>query len=364
MDRRLLTFFFGVALFLFLSAVLAEHRTPTQMLTGAVTALLLVVAWAAWSTYPRAGTTLLFAVVAFASFLVANSPVSIGMQWVAFIVLLLGLGTTAGWVYGGLIVAFTAGIHLTAGSPLNQVLTETVAAALLAAAGLSVAGIIRDRQRAHDELDETNARLRASLRDSRELALSQERERIAASLHDGLGHRLTTIGLSLDYSARMIDRDPAKARAEVLRAREATTDSLNVMRSTVRAMRPITLVDDDLAATLHQFAASFDTTGLAVEIDADLPHEPPEDHAQLMLRFVQEALTNVVRHADADRVTVTVRRDRIDVADNGRGLDAAPDFGLRTLTQAAADLGGSIDIDAHGGIAGGARLTLHLPEAP
>ena len=136
MDRRLLTFFFGVALFLFLSAVLAEHRTPTQMLTGAVTALLLVVAWAAWSTYPRAGTTLLFAVVAFASFLVANSPVSIGMQWVAFIVLLLGLGTAAGWVYGGLIVAFTAGIHLTAGSPLNQVLTETVAAALLAAAGL------------------------------------------------------------------------------------------------------------------------------------------------------------------------------------------------------------------------------------
>lgn len=44
--------------------------------------------------------------------------------------------------------------------------------------------------------------------------------------------------------------------------------------------------------------------------------------------------------------------------------NAAPDFGLRTLTQAAADLGGSIDIDAHGGIAGGARLTLHLPEAP
>lgn len=44
--------------------------------------------------------------------------------------------------------------------------------------------------------------------------------------------------------------------------------------------------------------------------------------------------------------------------------NAAPDFGLRTLTQAAADLGGSVDIDAHGGIAGGARLTLHLPEAP
>ncbi|MDO5669643.1 MAG: sensor histidine kinase [Corynebacterium sp.] len=363
MDRRLLTFFFGVAWLLFLGAVLAEHRPVEHQIIGGVTAVVLLGSWCLWLLRPGTPTALAFAAVGLASFLVANSPVSIGMQWMTLIVLLLSLSAGAALAYGAVIILVTAGVHLFTGSPWTLVLIEGGNAILLVAAGLAVAGLIRGRQRALDDLQTANARLRASLRDSRELALSQERERIAASLHDGLGHRLTTIGLSLDYSARMIERDPDKARAEILRAREATTDSLNVMRSTVRAMRPITLIDDHLTATLHQFAASFDTTGLQVTVDADLPQEPPPEQAQLILRFVQEALTNVVRHADADEVHITVHDHRVSLADNGRGNDAEPSFGLRTLQQAAAELGGRMDIDPHGGLTGGCRLTLTLPEA-
>ncbi|GAB3699381.1 sensor histidine kinase [Corynebacterium nasicanis] len=364
MDRRLLTFFFGVALFLFLGAVLAPHRTPEEQLAGAVTALFLLLGWIAWVARPGRATSLAFAAVGFVSFTVANSPVSIGLQWLTIIVLLLGMGTTAARVYAVLIVLRTAQVHLTAGSAPSLILSETVNAVLLVAAGLAVAGLIRGRQQALEDLQSANARLRESLRDSRELALAQERERIAASLHDGLGHRLTTIGLSLDYSARMIDRDPDKARAEVLRAREATTESLNVMRSTVRAMRPTRLIDDDLLASLRLFATSFDTTGLEVTVDADLTDSPPPQRAQFILRVVREALTNVVRHSGADRVLITVRDDQVLVADNGHGNEAEPDFGLRTLQDSATELGGHLSIDPHGGLDGGCLLTLTLPETP
>ncbi|MDO5512674.1 sensor histidine kinase [Corynebacterium sp.] len=364
MDRRLLSFFFGVALLLFLGAVLAEHRPVPQQVLGGVTGLVLLAAWCLWLWRPGPATAMSFAVVGYCSFLIANSPTSIGLQWMTIIVLLLALGDRAALVYGAVVIATTGGIHLVVGSAWPHVLGETANAVLLVAAGLAVAGLIRGRQRALDELQEANERLRASLRDSRELALSQERERIAATLHDGLGHRLTTIGLSLDYSERMIDRDPERARAEVRRAREATTESLDVMRSTVRAMRPVELVDDDLGATLEHFAASFDTTGLQVSVDTALETEPDEPRAQLILRVVQEALTNVVRHADADRVRITLRDRSVSVADNGRGNNAAPDFGLRGLQEAAASLGGTLTIDPHGGIDHGALLTLTLPEEP
>ncbi|WP_018297572.1 sensor histidine kinase [Corynebacterium lubricantis] len=87
-----------------------------------------------------------------------------------------------------------------------------------------------------------------------------------------------------------------------------------------------------------------------------------DDTAQLILHFVQEALTNVVRHARADRVIIRVAEDEVAVSDNGMGNDHQAGFGLDSMREKAHSLGARIDTAPHGGIDGGFRLTLKLPK--
>lgn len=372
MDRKLLGFFFGVAMFLFLSAVLSENRPVAWQLGGVVTAVILLVAWLAWIHQPRRSTALVFAVVSFVSFIVADSMVSIGIQWVTLVVVLFSLGRAWAAGYGVLVVVTTLLAHISIRSPLDRILLETIAAILIAAAGLALAELFQRNQRMLHELEDTNKMLRDSLRDSTELAYAHERERIAASLHDGLGHRLTTIGLGLDYSVRMIDRDPHRAREEVQRARQSTTEALNLMRATVRAMRPVTIStigtgsepDPALAETLREFAATFDSTNLAVTVVDEIGDDSPSPaRSAFIVRFVQEALTNVLRHSGADRAFITLAGQDISVSDNGHGNEADPSFGLSHLQQSAPTHGYRLEISPHGGIDGGSRLSLITAEA-
>lgn len=371
MDHRLLTFFFGAAVLLYLSVVLAYGRPAVLQALGGGIAVLLVVAWIAWSRRPSTVTAAGFAVVAFAAFLIADSPVSIATQWMALIVLTLGTTRGVALIYGAVTLAVTAATHVAAGSGLGRILGESLATVLIVLAGLSFASLLlrartldESRRRALTELAEANSRLQASLRDSRDLALAQERERVAAALHDGLGHQLTTIGLSLDFSRRMIDRDPARAAEEITRAREATSTALDTMRATVRAMRPTELAEGGIHETLASLADSFRGTGLTVTFRSAAGPEPDEATTLLILRTVQEALTNAVRHSGADRVEITLSPTSLTVADNGRGNDAAPSFGLTSLSDRAHATGGELSLAPHGGPDGGFLLTLTLPELP
>lgn len=371
MDHRLLTFFFGVSVLLYLSVVLADGRPTVLQVLGGGIAGLLIVAWTAWSRRPSTVTATGFAVVAFAAFLVADSPVSIATQWMALVVLTLGTTRMVALLYAAVTLAVTAGIHIAGGSGLGRILGESLATVLIVLAGLSFAGLLlrartldESRRQALTDLAEANNRLQASLRDSRDLVLAQERERVAAALHDGLGHQLTTIGLSLDFSRRMIDRDPARATEEITRAREATSSALDTMRATVRAMRPTELAEGGVRETLSSLAGSFHGTGLAVAFRSDPGPEPEEATTLLILRTTQEALTNAVRHSGADRVDITLSPTRLTVADNGHGNDAAPSFGLSSLGDRARAAGGELNTDPHGGPDGGFLLTLTLPEHP
>ncbi|WJY62815.1 Sensor histidine kinase DesK [Corynebacterium atrinae] len=349
-------------MFLFLSAVLSEDRPPKWQLAGIASAVLLLVAWVIWIRLTRPSTAVVFSVISFASFIIADSMVSIGIQWITLVVLLISLGRVAAACYALVVVLTTMTAHIGIGSPIERILLETTAAVLVAAAGLALAELFQRNQRMLEEL-------RENLRHSTELAYAHERERIAASLHDGLGHRLTTIGLGLDFSSRMIDRDPQRAREEVQRARHSTTEALDLMRATVRAMRPVAVdhANDapELAQTLREFAATFDTTSLSVTV-VDEQSQPETDPGcvAFKVRFVQEALTNVLRHSGADHAHIIVSDGSISVSDNGRGNDAEPSFGLRHLQQSAATHGYRLDIHPHGGLGGGSRLSLVISEAP
>ncbi|WP_019194225.1 sensor histidine kinase [Corynebacterium timonense] len=279
--------------------------------------------------------------------------------------MLLSVGARGAYLYAGVIVASCLGLQLSAGQGAVRVVSETVAGALAAVAGPTLAGAVRQQRDEEQALRDTNRRLHAALTDSREPALTQERARVAATLHDGLGHRLTTIGMSLDYATRMVGTSPENAVSELRRARADVSAALEEMRATVRAMKPVTLVARDILATLRQLADSFRSTALNVEFESSGPHTGffSEEQAVLMLRFTQEALTNVVRHSRADWVLIRVSGDGVVGADNGTGNVAAEDFGLTSLRERAASLGATISVEPHGGLDGGFRIALHLGEA-
>lgn len=266
------------------------------------------------------------AVSALAVFYTANNPLSIFVLWCAIVALFLSVGARGAYLYAGVIVASCLGLQLSAGQGTVKAVSGTVAGALAAIAGLTLAGAVRQQRVKEQALRGTNRRLHAALANSRELALTLERARIAATLHDGLGHRLTTIGMGLDYATRMADTHPGNAVSELRRARTDVSAALEDMRATVRVMKPVTLVAGDILATLRQLADSFRSTALNVAF-ASSGGSFSEEQAVLMLRFTREARKNVVRHSRADRVPIRVSGDGVVVADDDAGNEAAEDFG-------------------------------------
>lgn len=366
---QLLDFFFGIAVILLLNAAGAGGRPPAWEISGVLTTILLTALWIWWRQCRQPVAAIAFALTSFVSYVIANSLVSVALQWVALIVLVLTLGRLAGYFYSVGILVLLVSVHVVAGSDLIRILSEALYSLLLVVAGMSFANLMKrsnlldsERRRALVELETANAALNRSLRDSRDLALSRERSRVAAALHDGLGHRLTTVGLSLDFADRMLDRDPERAREEIRQARAAASEALGEMRATVRAMTPVELADGDIREALSRLAGSFAGTGLTADFAASGDREPAEDLNQLLLRFTQEALTNVIRHARADRVEIRFHGTHLSVADNGCGNDAPPGYGLESLARRAKELGAGIEGEPHGGIDGGFLITLELPE--
>ncbi|WP_026919510.1 sensor histidine kinase [Gordonia shandongensis] len=146
---------------------------------------------------------------------------------------------------------------------------------------------------------------------SRQLAVVNERERVARDVHDILGHSLTVITVKTELAARLVDLDPDRAKRELAEVNSLSRDALAEVRATVGALRTPNL-DDVLAAASSALSAA----GVA----ADLPPRGTESpHSELFAWVVREAVTNVVRHSGARRCSVTVDETSLTVADDGRG---------------------------------------------
>lgn len=213
---------------------------------------------------------------------------------------------------------------------------------------------IAERDHALSRLETAMERLRRSAQTEKELMLADERARSARDLHDGLGHRLTLISMSLDYARRMRSRDEAAAWAEVDTAAQTSADALTEMRTWVRALSPVRDRAATGTAAIDAIADSFRGTGLSVTLQRNGP-EPAlgEDATLLLYRAVQEGLTNALRHGRARHVQMRVETtaeevhftllNDLDDASRTRTpvgpLD--PGFGLRGLAERAEALGGS-----------------------
>jgi two-component system, NarL family, sensor histidine kinase UhpB len=221
-------------------------------------------------------------------------------------------------------------------------------------------------------LQDHNRRLRAV---SERLISVQESERlrIARGLHDDTAQALSSLIIGLE---RLEGRLPAAARADLAAIRTLATDVLRDLRTVIYDLRPSLLDDLGLVAAIRSHArASLEPAGVRVDVHAPANLlAPPATVAINAYRIAQEAISNVVRHAEARSVTITLdEREgflQLAVEDDGRGFDVARTarealssrrLGLLGIQERAELLGGEATIDAAPGR--GTRIVVSLPIA-
>jgi two-component system sensor histidine kinase UhpB len=211
-------------------------------------------------------------------------------------------------------------------------------------------------------------RLEAERRESALRALSErerERRRLAAELHDQIGQTLTATTLQVE---RLVERAPPDLRDEAIAVRETIVATIDDVRALARQLRPEALDDLGLVAALTNLVERLaEQTGLRFERDLErgLPALGP-DAELVVYRIAQEAMTNAIRHAAAERISVVLRSDggcvRLEVSDDGRGIGGrrSDGTGLRTMRERALTIGADLEIAPGEGRGTAVRLVVDL----
>ncbi|MDM7831526.1 sensor histidine kinase [Cellulomonas edaphi] len=188
------------------------------------------------------------------------------------------------------------------------------------------------------------------------LAVERERERIARDMHDVLGHSLTVISVKSELAAKLFDVDPVRSRTEMLEVQNLARTALADVRGMVTATRAVTL-----AGELAGARQAFDSAAIEAVVPGSID-DVPDELRVLFAWAIREATTNVLRHAAATRVQITMTPDSLTVDDDGTG-PAADDRGngLRGLVERARAAGARVEVTT--GPLGGYRLLVTTREA-
>jgi signal transduction histidine kinase len=215
---------------------------------------------------------------------------------------------------------------------------------------------------AREELKLLSARLVAAQED--------ERRSISRELHDEVGQSLTGVLVEMANLSTLIrTRDTESMAAKAGEIKKLIEDSIRVVRNMALLLRPSMLDDLGLVPALQWQAREVSKhSGVWVRVAADqVSEELPEEHKTCIYRIVQEALHNIVQHADAHDVKITVRQEQdrllLSIQDDGRGFPAqqVKGMGLLGIEERVSYLGGSFAVDSGSGR--GTLLSVMLPLA-
>jgi signal transduction histidine kinase len=242
--------------------------------------------------------------------------------------------------------------------------------------GLFMAALIRqgvELRRAIEELQATRSEL---ARAERQEGVLQERQRLAAEIHDTLAQGLASIVMHLEAAEQALMASPSTAREHMVRARSAARENLAEARRFVWALQPQALEREPFANALSRAVErwSEDSGVPATMATTGTPRPLPQAVEVALLRAAQEALANAAKHASAHRVNITLSfmQDQVnlDVQDDGVGFDPAQatapgadarGYGLPGMRERARQLGGSVEVDSHPGE--GTTVTIVMPLA-
>ncbi|GGS62476.1 hypothetical protein GCM10010156_21750 [Planobispora rosea] len=218
---------------------------------------------------------------------------------------------------------------------------------------------------AHAAIALTNARLYES---GRELALVEERTRMARELHDAVTQKLFSLRLTAQAAASLVTRDPERALGELERVERLAGEALAELRAVIVELRPAELDRHGLAETLRKHVRLLDRLHPASFTFEERPVcvlDPAIEVA--VLRVAQEALHNASRHSAAETVTVRLGCEDglvvLEVLDDGTGFDVSAasgrGLGIASMSDRAQSLGGSVRVTSEPG-----RGTLVRMEVP
>ncbi|MBI2882440.1 MAG: PAS domain S-box protein [Candidatus Methylomirabilis oxyfera] len=249
---------------------------------------------------------------------------------------------------------------------------EVAATSLTYKDGTAIQVVVRDiteRKRAEQEVRDSREQLRA-LAAHLESVREDERTQISREIHDELGQLLTGLKIDLSWVARQLPGDKGALQAKVRTMGALIDTTIQSVRRIAGELRPGLLDDLGLMAAVEWQAQEFQSrTGIRVHLTA-APSELDLDreYSTALFRIMQEALTNVARHAQATVVYIALKADAerllLEVIDNGTGItpDALADrraFGLLGMRERALLLGGQVVISGRPGQ--GTTVTLVVP---
>lgn len=219
----------------------------------------------------------------------------------------------------------------------------------------------------HAAIALTNARLYER---SRELTIAEERSRLAHELHDAVSQKLFSLRLTAQAAARLVDRDPARAKGELQQVAALAAEAADELRAAVVELRPAALDEDGLVATLRTQIQVLDRAHTArVTFAAHGIRALPSAQEEALLRVAQEALHNALRHSAAEHVDVTLDRRGsgavLRVTDDGNGFDpkairrAGRHLGLVSMRDRASGAGGRLTVESAPGK--GTTIEMEVP---
>lgn len=200
-------------------------------------------------------------------------------------------------------------------------------------------------------------------------AEENERGRIAAELHDGVGQLLSTALMNMNGLVDQLQYQTAEEKEKAQNTLELINDSYDEMRSISHQMMPNALIKAGLTSAVKDFVNKIDKDKIKVSLDIVGLNERLDQQVESVLyRVIQETVNNVVKHAQATKLDIQFLKDgdgiAITIEDNGKGfdtslLDNGSGIGLKNMMSRIAFLKGSIDFDSTPGK--GTLVAIHIP---
>jgi signal transduction histidine kinase len=227
-----------------------------------------------------------------------------------------------------------------------------------------------------DELNATHAQLQTYVDQVEELTVARERNRMARDIHDTLGHYLTVLNVQIETAQKLSGRDAARSQEALATAKRLASECLAEVRRSVAALRPAALDDVALPEAIGRLVDDLRRgSGLTIHVETHAAGTLSPAVEVTVYRVIQEALTNVRKHAQAQNVWVQIEWDpawiSASVRDDGRGAPSArhhgdsslsAGFGLQGMGERVSAVGGTLE--AHTAPGAGFCVVMRVPRSP
>ena len=230
----------------------------------------------------------------------------------------------------------------------------------------------RETQTLLSELQEAHRQLQLYTAQAEEMAVLEDRNRLARNLHDSVSQTIFSMRLTAEAARLLLEQNKAKAREQLERLQELAESALAAMRALIHELRPTAIAEQGLVPALRRLLALLERQhGLSTTFDVSGEPDLSSEQAEQVYRIVQEGLNNVVKHAQIDRATVVVRFDKnrltLRIEDRGKGFSPeqikanSESIGLSSMRERVESLGGTLKVDSSPGQ--GTRINVEVLRA-